>query len=157
MTANTVRAQTTSPDATPVLSVFEGLEIAGVTPGMIARFCEVKPAEVATWRKGAIIVPWGRVVFLTLVLSRIIDELIRTHDQCGPSRKVWRLHMQSSMEKAQDRLGQQTDDNREAPAGALRQGERLFEHWLRQDAEHGWANEAANRVALGEDTTGLDV
>ena len=157
MKAYGIPIQAPLPEAAQPLSVFEGLEFAGVTPGMISRFCGVEPAEVAAWRKGAVIVPWGRVVFLTLVLSRVIDELIRTHDQWGPARKVWRLHMQSSLEKAQERLDRQTDDNREAPAGALRQGERLFEHWLGQDAEHGWANEAANRVALGEDTTGLDI
>jgi len=145
------------PEAAPALSVFEGLELAGVTPGMISQFCKVEPSEIAAWRKGAVSVPWGRVVFLTQVLSRVIDELTRTHDQWGPSRKVWRLHMQSSLEKAQDRLDRQTDHNRDAPAGAFRQGERLFEHWLLQDALHGWAVEAANRVALGEDVTGLDM
>ncbi len=157
MTAISVPAQATPPEAAPILSVFEGLELAGVTPGMIARFCDAEPAEIASWRKGAVNVSWGRVVFLTLVLSRIIDELIRTHDQWGPARKVWRLHMQSSLEKAQDRLSGQTDHNREAPAGAFRQGERFFEQWLQQDALHGWAIEAANRVALGEDTTGLEI
>ncbi len=157
MTAYSIPAQPTPPEANPVLSVFEGLELAGVTPGMISRFCDVEPAEVSAWRKGAVNVPWGRMVFLTLVLTRVIDELTRTQDQWGPARKVWRLHMQLSLEKAQDRLDSQTDHNSEAPAGAFRQGERLFEQWLAQDALFGWAAEAANRVALGEDSTGLDI
>ena len=55
---------------------------------MISRFFKVEPSEIAAWRKGAVSVPWGRVVFLTQVLSRVIDELTRTHDQWGPSRKV---------------------------------------------------------------------
>jgi len=157
MTVNGVRAQATTPEAAPALSVFEGLELSGVTPGMISRFCEAEPAGVSAWRKGAASVPWGQVVFLTLVLSHVIQELVRTHDQWGPARKVWRLHMQSSLEKAQDRLGCQTDHNCEAPAGAFRQGEEFFEHWLHQDARYGWAVEAANRVALGEDATGLEI
>jgi hypothetical protein len=102
-------------------------------------------------------VPWGRVVFLTLVLSYIIDELIRTHDEWGPAPKVWHLHMQSCLENTKAILGRQGDQNKEAPAGAFRQGERLFERWLQQDALHGWSAEAAGRVALGTDTTGLEI
>ncbi len=137
-------------------SVFEGLALAGVTDRMIARFCDVERAGVADWRKGREPVPKGRVVFLTLLLSHMVDELVRTYDEWGPAPKAWHLHMQACLENARAMLGRQQDQNQGAPQGAFRQGERLFEQWRELDAAHGWAREAASRVALGTDTTGLD-
>jgi hypothetical protein len=136
-------------------SVFEGLALAGVTDRMIARFCGVDRAGVADWRNGREAVPKGRVVFLTLLLSHMVDELVRTYDEWGPAPKAWHLHMQACLENAQAMLGRQQDRNKDAPEGAFRQGMRLFEQWLELDAAHGWACEAAKRVALGTDTTGL--
>ena len=157
MTAYSVPVQPASPETATAFSIFEGLELAGVTPAMITRFCDAEPDQVAGWRRGDITVPWGRVVFLTLVLSHIVDALVRTQDEWGPAPKVWHLHMQSCLENTQAILGRQSDQNKEAPTGAFRQGERLFEHWRQQYALHGWAAEAAGRVALGEDATGLDI
>ncbi|MBT7942280.1 MAG: hypothetical protein HN719_02875 [Alphaproteobacteria bacterium] len=157
MKSNSVPAQAVPPEAASPFSIFEGLELAGVTPAMIALFSDTDIEEVNGWRRGTSPVPWGRVVFLTLILSRIIDELIRTHDQWGPAPKVWHLHMRTCLENTQAILGRQDDDNKEAPAGAFRQGERMFEAWLEQDAAYGWTSEAAGRVVLGEDTTGLDI
>ena len=136
-------------------SVFEGLALAGVTDRMIARFCDVDRAGIADWRKGTQPVPMGRVVFLTLLLSHMVDELVRTYDEWGPAPKAWHLHMQACLENAQGMLGRQNDRNKGSPQGAFRQGERFFEEWLVLDAAHGWAREAAGRVALGTDTTGL--
>lgn len=136
-------------------SVFEGLALAGVTAPMIAEFCAAEAAEVEAWRQGRAQAPMGRVVFLTLVLSHMVDELVRTHDQWGPASKAWQLHMRGCLENARSLLAGQRDQNRGAPAGAFRQGERFFEEWLDRDAAKGWAREAANRVALGTDTTGL--
>ena len=150
-------AEDTPPAEETAFSVFEGLALAGVTDRMIARFCGVDRAGVADWRKGRDAVPKGRVVFLTLLLSHMVDELIRTYDEWGPAPKAWHLHMQACLENAQGMLGRQQDRNKAAPQGAFRQGERFFEQWLALDAVHGWAHEAASRVALGTDTTGLEL
>ena len=91
-------------------SVFEGLSLAGVTPGMIVTFCAADADKVDAWRKGDIPAPMGRVVFLTMVLSHLVNELLRT-----------------------------------------------YEEWLERDAVKGWSNEAAGRVALGTDSTGLEL
>jgi len=157
MSANSLPSAGAPPEVSTAFSIFEGLELAGVTPDMIAQFCDVAPLEVAAWRRGDITVPWGRVVFLTMVLSHLIDQLIHTHDEWGPAPKVWHLHMQSCLENTQAILGRQSDVNKEAPDGAFRQGERMFDSWLKQDAVQGWAAEAAKRVALGRDTTGLEL
>jgi len=142
-------------EATTAFSVFEGLALAGVTDRMIARFCDVDRAGVADWRKGRAPVPMGRVVFLTLLLSHMVDELVRTYDEWGPAPKAWHLHMQACLENVQGALAHQQGRNKDAPQGAFRQGERFFEDWLTLDAVHGWGHEAASRVALGTDTTGL--
>ena len=138
-------------------SVFEGLALAGVTAGNIAEYCAIDPADVEDWRKGRAPVPMGRVVFLTLLLSHMVDELVRTYGDRGPAPKAWHLHMQACLEKARAMLGRQQDRNQGAPRGAFRQGERLFEQWLDLDAARGWSGEAASRVALGTDTTGLEL
>ncbi len=159
----TVPVSAGSPSATSAteyhaaFSVFEGLALAGVTPRMIATFCNVELSEVETWRKGDVQAPMGRVVFLTMVLSHIVDELVRTYDEWGPASKAWHLHMQACLENAGKMLLEQESQNLEAPAGAFRQGERFFEEWLERDAAKGWATEAASRVALGTDTTELGV
>ena len=149
-------SQATAPAEEPASSVFEGLALAGVTDRMIARFCDVDRAGVADWRKGRDAVPKGRVVFLTLLLSHMVDELVRTYDDWGPAPKVWHLHMRACLENARVLLGRQQVRNKGAPQGAFRQGERLFEQWLALDDTHGWAREAAKRVALGTDTTGVE-
>ena len=65
--------------------------------------------------------------------------------------------MQTCLEKGKTILASQEFQNQCAPAGAFRQGARIFEEWLERDAVKGWSSEAASRVALGTDTTGLDV
>ena len=40
MTVNSVPAAATPPEIATAFSIFEGLELAGVTPVMIARFCD---------------------------------------------------------------------------------------------------------------------
>ena len=137
-------------------SVFEGLSLAGVTPGMIATFCAADVDEVNAWRKGDAQAPMGRVVFLTMVLSHLVDELVRTYEEWGPATKSWRLHMQACLEKSQQILVNQEAQNQDAPAGAFRQGERFFDEWLEHNAIKGWSNEAAGRVSLGTGTTGLE-
>ena len=149
------RSPATAPAAETAFSVFEGLALAGVSDRLIARFCDVDRPGVADWRKGLAPVPMGRVVFLTLLLSHMVDELVRTYDEWGPAPKAWHLHMRACLENAQAMLGRQQDRNKAAPRGAFRQGERFFEQWLALDAVHGWAHEAARRVALGIDTTEL--
>ncbi len=141
-------------DGTP-FSVFEGLALAGVTAPMIAEFCAAEAAEVEAWRKGRTQAPMGRVVFLTLVLSHVVDELVRTQEEWGPAPKAWQLHMRACLENTRRMLAGQQDQNRDAPAGAFRQGQRFFEEWLDRDAAKGWSGEAASRVALGADSTGL--
>ncbi len=143
------------PDGDGAPLVFKGLELTGVTTKMIVRFCGVTPGEAADWRSGRARVPWGRVVFLTEVLSHMIEELARTYEQWGEAPKAWHLHMQARIENAGKVLAEQGTINANAPAGALRQGKRFFEEWLERDAAKGWAGEAASRVALGADTTGL--
>jgi hypothetical protein len=64
--------------------------------------------------------------------------------------------MQACLEKGKEILARQEVHNQGAPAGAFRQGERFFEEWLGRDSVKGWSSEAASRVALGTDTTGLD-
>ena len=144
------------PDPVPAFTVFEGLALAGITPGMIARFCSVTTLTANHWRAGHERAPLGQLVFLTMLLSHMVDELVRTHDEWGPAPKSWHLNMQSCLEGARKALGEQQSQNQDAPAGAFRQGERLFEEWKQADASHGWATAAAQRVALGTDTTGLD-
>ncbi|MDA1089258.1 MAG: hypothetical protein O3A85_02955 [Proteobacteria bacterium] len=137
-------------------SVFEGLTLAGVTLPMIASFCDTETSEIDAWRKGDVQAPMGRVVFLTMVLSHMVDELVRTYNDWGPASKAWYLHMQACLEKGKKILVSQEAQNQGAPAGAFRQGERFFEEWLDRDAVKGWSNEAASRVALGTDTTGIE-
>ena len=141
----------------PAFTVFEGLGLAGVTVPMIAEFCAVTPETVIEWRTGHERAPLGRVVFLTLLLSHMVDELARTRDEWGPAPKTWRLHMRSCLEGARKALDEQRSQNQGAPAGAFRQGERLFEQWKQDDTALDWAAEAAHRVALGGDTTGLEL
>jgi len=138
-------------------SVFEGLALAGVTDGMVAEFCDITLGQASAWRKGREVVPMGRVVFMTMLLSFIVDELVKTYDQWGPAPKSWHLNMKACLEKANEALGRQEIENKGAPEGAFRQGERMFEEWLEQNAAKGWASEAANRVALGLDNTGLEI
>lgn len=146
---------TPAPEPAPAFTVFEGLGLAGVTPRMIAEFCGVTPETVNEWRTGRTRAPWGRVVFLTLLLSHMVDELARACDRWGPAPKTWHLHMRSCLDGARKALAGQHSQNQGAPAGALRQGERFFEQWKEGDAARSWAAEAARRVALGRDTTGL--
>ena len=63
--------------------------------------------------------------------------------------------MQACLEKGKKILENQEVLNQGAPAGAFRQGERFFGEWLERDSVKGWSREAASRVALGTDTTGL--
>jgi len=149
------RARSPAAEDSTAFSVFEGLALAGVTPRMVAEFCAAEPAEVEAWRKGRAQAPLGRVVFLTLLLSHLVDELVRTYDQWGPAPKAWHLHMQACLENTQAILARQHEENEGAPAGAFRQGEKFFEDWRTLDAAKGWSAESASRVALGGDTTGL--
>jgi len=65
--------------------------------------------------------------------------------------------MRSCLDGARQALAGQHSQNQGAPASAFRQGERFFEQWKEGDAARGWAAEAAHRVALGGDTTGLEL
>ena len=150
-------ARATEVEGHGVFSVFDGLMLAGVTPQLIATFCESEAVEVDAWRKGDTQAPMGRVVFLTLVLSHMVDELVRTYDDWEPASKAWHLHMQACLEKGKKILENQEVLNQGAPAGAFRQGERFFGEWLERDSVKGWSREAASRVALGTDTTGLEI
>ena len=141
----------------PAFSVFEGLGLAGVTIPMIAEFCAVNAETVKQWRSGRERAPLGRVVFLTLLLSHMVDELVRTYDTWGPAPKTWHLHMKSCLEGARQALVEQHGLNEGAPAGAFRQGERLFDEWMEGEAAKSWSTEAAHRVALGGDLTGLEL
>ena len=71
--------------------------------------------------------------------------------------QVFAPHMKSCLEGARKALVEQQSQNEAAPAGAFRQGERLFEEWKQGDAARHWAIEAAHRVALGGDLTGLEL
>ena len=166
MTANKASATVPHPfqpapepeqEPAPAFTVFEGLGSAGVTVSMIAAFCGVGAETVIEWRSGQERAPLGRVVFLTLLLSHMVDELVRTYDQWGPAPKTWHLHMRSCLDGARQALIDQHSHNEGAPAGAFRQGERFFEQWKEGDAARSWAAEAARRVALGHDTTGLEL
>ncbi len=137
--------------------VFEGLGLAGLTAKKIARISGVSALTILEWRAGREPAPHGRVVFLTLLLSHMVDELVRTYDQWGPAPKAWHLHMQGCLEKAQALLGRQEGENEGVPAAAFHKGERLFAEWLEQDTARDEAAEAARRVAQGLDTTGLDL
>ena len=66
------------PAPEPAFTVFEGLGLAGVTVPMIAEFCGTTAETVKQWRSGRERAPLGRVVFLTLLLSHMVDELVRT-------------------------------------------------------------------------------
>ena len=116
---------------------------------VIAEFCAVSPQTVNQWRPGQQRAPLGRVVFLTLLLSHMVDELVRTYDRWGPAPKTWHLHMKSCLEGARQALIEQHSQNEGAPAGAFRQGERFFDQWKQGDAARNWSAEAAQRVALG--------
>jgi len=89
MAMKTARSTATVPTTTPAaqgptaFSVFEGLALAGVTPGMIAEFCGAEKALVEDWRTGRAPAPLGRVVFLTMVLSHLVDDLVRTYEKCS--------------------------------------------------------------------------
>ncbi len=155
--AANAQARVPATENATAFSVFEGLALAGVTPRMIAEFCAIDAAEVEDWRKGRAPAPMGRVVFLTLLLSHLVDELVRTYDEWGPASKAWRLHMQACLENVRKILKDQETENKTAPQGAFRQGERFFEEWLELDAAKGWSAEAASRVALGGDATGLEL
>jgi len=144
-----------APEPASALTVFAGLGLAGVTVPMIAEFCAVGAETVNRWRSGEQRAPLGRVVFLTCLLSHMVDELVRTYDHWRPAPKTWHLHMKSCLDGARQALAEQQNLNQGAPAGAFRQGERLFEQWKQADAARGWSAEAAQRVALGTDTTGL--
>ena len=147
--------QATNP--APAFTVFGGLGLAGVTPPMIAGFCGVSLETVNRWRSGRERAPLGRVVFLTLLLSHMVDELARTYGEWGPAPETWHLHMTSCLDGARKALLEQHGQNEAAPAGAFRQGERFFEEWKDGDAARSWATEAAHRVALGGDLTGLEI
>lgn len=138
-------------------SVFEGLALAGVSDRMIAEFCDITLSQASAWRKGREVVPMGRVVFMTMLLSFVVDELVKTYNQWGPAPKAWHLNMKACLEKANEALGRQEIENKDAPEGAFPEGERMFEEWLEQNAAKGWASEAANRVALGLNNTGLEI
>ncbi len=144
-----------APEPAPAFTVFGGLGLAGVTPPMIAEFCGVSLETVNRWRAGRERAPLGRVVFLTMLLSHMVNELVRTYDQWGPAPKTWHLHMRSCLDGARQALAEQQGLNQGAPAGAFRQGERFFDEWKEGDAARSWSAEAAQRVALGADTTGL--
>ena len=150
-------ARATEVEGRGVFSIFDGLMLAGVTPQLIATFCESEADEVDAWRKGDTQAPMGRVVFLTLVLSHMVDELVRTYDDWEPASKAWHLHMQACLEKGKKILENQEVLNQGAPAGAFRQGERFFDQWKQGDAARNWSAEAAQRVALGTCTTGLEL
>lgn len=155
MTAGHVLTTGPLPEPDGTQPVFKGLELAGVTPKMIVRFCNISLDEVTDWRSGQAQMPWGRVVFLSKILTHMVEALARTYEEWGEAPKAWHLHMQSRIENARKVLGEQDSINLSAPAGAFRQGERFFEEWLDQEAVKGWSSEAASRVALGTDTTGL--
>ena len=151
------REQGGEQDRPQVRAVLEGLSLAGLTARKIARISGVSTETIQEWRFGRERAPQGRVVFLTLLLSHMVDELVRTYGQWGPAPKAWHLHMQGCLEKARDLLHRQAGENEGVSAGAFRQGERMFAEWLDQATARDEAAEAARRVAQGLDTTGLDL
>ena len=156
--ANEAGREQGQPQAHPgVHPVFEGLGLAGLTARKIARISGVSAETIQEWRSGGERAPHGRVVFLTLLLSHLVDELVRTYDQWGPAPKAWHLHMQGCLEKARGLLSRQVGENEGVSAGAFRQGERMFTEWLELDDARDEAARAARRVAQGLDTTGLDL
>jgi hypothetical protein len=148
---------TTNPEPVPAFTVFKGLGLAGVTVPMIAKFCAVSPQTVNQWRPGQQRAPLGRVVFLTLLLSYMVDELVRTCDLWGPATKTRHLHMKSCLEGARQALIEQHSQNEGIQAGAFCQGERFFDQSKQGNATRNWSAEAAQRVALGADTTRLEL
>ena len=133
--------------------VFEGLALAGLAGKEIAQLSEVSPPTVSKWRRGRARAPLGRVIFLTMLLAHMADELQETYDGWGQAPKAWHLHMQSRIDGVLKALREQESINTGAPAGALRQGTRLYREWFRRDERADEAALAARRVALGLDTT----
>ncbi|NQU60932.1 MAG: hypothetical protein HQ512_07355 [Rhodospirillales bacterium] len=140
-------------------SVFKGLELAGLTTREVANICEVPVGVLDEWRRGLASMPAGRAVFLGKLLAHMVDELVRTYDDWGPAPKAWHLHMQACLENAKKVLAEQENasggSSGEALSGAFRQGERMFDDWIAGDDARALATEAAKRVALGLDTTGV--
>ena len=133
--------------------VFEGLALAGLAGKEIAQMCGISPPTVSKWRQGRARAPLGRVIFLTMLLAHMADELQETYDGWGQAPKAWHLHMQSRIDGVLKALREQESINTGAPAGALRQGTRLYREWFRRDERADEAALAARRVALGQDTT----
>jgi len=146
-------------DQSPPPSVFKGLELAGLSVREIANICGVPLGVLDEWRRGISSLPVGRAVFLSKLLAYMVDVLVRTYDDWGPAPKAWHLHMQVCLEAAKKVLADQENSKVCAPgesiSGAFRQGERMFEEWISREDAQTLASEAAKRVALGLDTTGV--
>lgn len=114
------------------LPVFEAFNELGLTGCDIADIAVVTPPTVSKWRMGKARLPNDRLVFLTLILAHLLDEVEVVKDEGKSTAHKARLDSARALLTMQDVL------NKDLPVGDIRDGAKKFRTW--------WASGAAERL-----------
>jgi len=125
------------------MPVFEAFNELGLTGCDVAEVADVTPPTVSKWRKGKVRIPNDRLVFLTLVLAHLLDDiaaLTTLESEWSPEGGGgdWCRAESARIDAARAQLSMQDVLNRDLPVSDVRDGAKRFRTW--------WSSGAAAKL-----------
>jgi len=140
---NLLRQESAESVGTGHLPVFEAFNELGLTGRDISEVAVVTAPTISKWRSGKVRIPDDRLVFLTLVLAHLLDDVQAISDlesewNSDAGAGDWGAAQDARVKAARGYLALQDVLNRDLPVGDVRDGAKRFRTW--------WASGAAARL-----------
>ncbi len=116
--------------------VFGGLDHAGIAGDAIADMARVSISTVAHWRKGEQGMPAQSLVFLTLVLAHLIEEMEILERRLEEAGRCWDDVLGDQLGVLRGALRAQEVFNATLSPDVICEGARAFRTWFETNAGH---------------------
>ncbi len=113
--------------------VLDGLEKAGIAGKYIAEVVHVSASTVSKWRTGSSIIPPATMVFLTLVLASVIEDMEVLERRLEDEGCAWNDLLGDQLLDLHRALREQEIYNAAIAPEAVREGAGLFRNWLEKN------------------------
>jgi hypothetical protein len=123
--------------------VLDGLEKAGIAGRYIAGIADVSASTVSKWRNGGSVMGDTTVVFLTLVLASLIEDMEALERRLIEEGCAWNDMFGDQLADLQGTLKEQEVYNATIAPHMVRAGAGLFRQWLEKN--DGIAGTMVNR------------
>lgn len=107
-----------------------GLEKAGIAGKYIAGVTHVSASTVSKWRTGNSVMPQNMMIFLTLVLANVIEDMEALERRLGEEGCAWNDRVDDQRYELQRLLREQEIYNAAILPEIIREGAGLFRKWL---------------------------